>query len=338
MPDRHDARALGTAWAERYLAAGGDPSQPYEYVIGFAPSREDALRASRARNIGADRTIMFVAIGAAFGLVGLGIPLLEVAPIVAAFFGAVLIVCGGVTLRIASRRRRHPHPTPEVPGRARGGGSLREVSLDQADFDHHFTDAAMDVLYEANAPARDADRKRRMADSRLRHEEALEQSRLRTTARSKEDASERGASTIASSPVPDAVARLAPRPAPQPYGVSFVGAERLVCEWMRHLGETDAIVTQVSGDGGIDVISSTSVAQVKHQSGAVGRPDIQKLAGAALDGHTGKTKLFFSSGTYSAGAIEYANVVDVVLIRFDPEAAELHAYNEVAKSYLEARQ
>ncbi len=338
MPDRHDAQALGKAWAERYLAAGGDANETYEYVSGFAPSREDAVRALRARNIRVNRTIKITTIGAAFGLVGLGIPLLEAAPIVAAFFGAVLIVCGGVTLLIARHRRRHPHPKPDALGRARGGVSLREESLGQADFDHHFTDAAMDILYEANAPAREVDRKRRMADSRLRHEEALEQSRLRTAARSKEDANARGASTIVNSPVPDSAARLAPKPAPQPYGVSFVGAEQLVCEWMRHLGETDAIVTQVSGDGGIDVVSSTAVAQVKHQSGAVGRPDIQKLAGAALHGHTGKTKLFFSSGTYSAGAVEYANAVDVALIRFDPEAAELHDYNEVAKSYLDARQ
>lgn len=54
-------------------------------------------------------------------------------------------------------------------------------------------------------------------------------------------------------------------------------AESTACQWMRKNGYPDARLTQPGADGGIDVASSKAVAQVKHHSKPVDRPDVQQL-------------------------------------------------------------
>ncbi|WP_084486098.1 restriction endonuclease [Humibacter albus] len=71
-------------------------------------------------------------------------------------------------------------------------------------------------------------------------------------------------------------------------------------------GEPDATtITRFSGDGGVDVESTHYIAQVKNYSGTVGVTEMRELGGvASVDG---RKPLFFTSGTYSAGAVEFAN-------------------------------
>lgn len=117
-----------------------------------------------------------------------------------------------------------------------------------------------------------------------------------------------------------AVDASAPRPdppAPQPYGVSHAGAEHLVAAWMRHLGALDAQPTQVSGDGGIDVISSGYIAQVKNLATGTTVPvaHIRDLAGVAhVDG---RKAAMFTSGIYSSGGSEFADRAGIALFRYD---------------------
>jgi len=119
-----------------------------------------------------------------------------------------------------------------------------------------------------------------------------------------------------------------PAPGPQPYGVSHDGAERLVAEWMRHLGEMDAEVTRFTGDGGIDVMSTHCIAQVKNYTGTVGVTEIRELAGvAAVDG---RRPLFFTSGTYASGAIEFAERAGIALFRYDAVAGTLLPVDAIA--------
>lgn len=119
-----------------------------------------------------------------------------------------------------------------------------------------------------------------------------------------------------------------PRPDPLPYGVSPRGAEFLVSEWMKHLGVSDATVTQQSSDGGIDVTSADYVAQVKHYTGSVGGPDIQRLAGAAYP--LRKEPLFFTSGRYTPAAERAAEVGGVALFVYNAEAGTLNPANAKA--------
>ncbi|MCX2966282.1 restriction endonuclease [Gordonia aquimaris] len=87
----------------------------------------------------------------------------------------------------------------------------------------------------------------------------------------------------------------------------------------KKLGFRDAKVTELSGDGGVDVVSKHAVAQVKHWNSQIGRPELQQLYGAR--GADRKKKLlFFSSGGYSPLAVEYANEHDIALYRFGDDS------------------
>lgn len=123
-----------------------------------------------------------------------------------------------------------------------------------------------------------------------------------------------------------------PKPSPQPFGVSHEGAEALCAEWMKYLGEMDAEFTRVVGDGGIDVYSSRYIGQVKNYSGSVGVAAIRELAGVAVV--DGRTPLFFTSGSYAAGAIEFANQSGVALFIYDAVAGTISHANISARKYL----
>lgn len=121
-------------------------------------------------------------------------------------------------------------------------------------------------------------------------------------------------------------------PLAQKFGVSHRGAEALCAAWMRHLGAIDAKETQVSADGGIDVVSNRYIAQVKNYSGSVGAPEIQQLAGiVAVDKRIG---LFFTSGTYTSEAISFANKAKIPLFIYLPEEGKLISSNQLGTKLL----
>lgn len=122
-----------------------------------------------------------------------------------------------------------------------------------------------------------------------------------------------------------------PPPSSQPYGGSDAGAELLVRDWMRHLGILDAEVTRLSADGGIDVESSAYVAQVKNYRDSVGAPAIRELLGVAT-AHA-KKPLFFTSGSYTRDAIDFANKVSMELFTYDSAAGSLTCVNEPARQH-----
>lgn len=85
---------------------------------------------------------------------------------------------------------------------------------------------------------------------------------------------------------------------------TWVDAEKFVARWLRKQGHTGVSLSVGGADGGIDVESRTTVAQVKFQSQPVGRPAVQAIYGVAM----GRTKkaYFFSKSGYTAPAIEWA--------------------------------
>jgi len=78
-----------------------------------------------------------------------------------------------------------------------------------------------------------------------------------------------------------------------------------------------------SGDGGIDGIIKEDklgldviYVQAKRWEGAVGRPEIQKFAGA-LQGHRANKGVFITTSSYTREAIEYSRMINTKIILMD---------------------
>lgn len=120
-----------------------------------------------------------------------------------------------------------------------------------------------------------------------------------------------------------------PAPGPQPYGVSDEGAEAFIADWMKYIGAKSATVTSYIGDGGIDVVSSLVIAQVKNYapSRSVGVAEIRELAGvAAVDR---RLAAFFTSGKYAAGATAFASAAGIALFRYSVKYGAVLGENEL---------
>lgn len=80
-----------------------------------------------------------------------------------------------------------------------------------------------------------------------------------------------------------------------------------------------------SGDGGIDGIIKEDklgldaiYVQAKRWEGTVGRPEIQKFAGA-LQGHRASKGVFITTSSYSREALDYANLINTKIILISGE-------------------
>jgi hypothetical protein len=98
---------------------------------------------------------------------------------------------------------------------------------------------------------------------------------------------------------------------------------------MRHWGYAEARCTAGGADGGIDIRSATALAQVKFEAAQVGAPTIQRLVGARGRDHHLEL-LFFSGAGYAAPAVEYANLMDVALFKYDLTGS-MAALNAIAQ-------
>ena len=96
---------------------------------------------------------------------------------------------------------------------------------------------------------------------------------------------------------------------------SWGEAERAAADWMRQLGYKGAMVTRGGADGGIDVVSSTALAQVKYMRSVTGREDVQRLFGAR-GAKDDRALLFFSLAGYTKPAVEYANSQGIALFTY----------------------
>lgn len=121
-------------------------------------------------------------------------------------------------------------------------------------------------------------------------------------------------------------------PGPRPGYVSPRDAEFLAAQWVRALGEPSARVTSFVSDGGVDVESDNYLAQVKHYQGKVGPASIRELVGVSkVDG---RKPLFFTAGSYTASAIEFANSSVVPLFIYNTSEGTLMSANSHAEEIL----
>ncbi len=117
--------------------------------------------------------------------------------------------------------------------------------------------------------------------------------------------------------------------------------ERLVVDLLVKMGyggsrkEAGQAVGQ-SGDGGIDGIIKEDrlgldiiYVQAKRWENTVGRPEIQKFAGA-LQGQRARKGIFLTTSTFSQDALEYVTSIETKIILIDGERlAELMSDNNV---------
>lgn len=116
--------------------------------------------------------------------------------------------------------------------------------------------------------------------------------------------------------------------------LSWQAAEQMAANHMRAYGFADARTTRGGSDGGIDVVSRWGVAQVKFYSNPVGRPDVQKLRGAA---HGQERVLFYAMSGFNQNAIDFADQARVALFQFD-QRGMVWPVNGLAKAYRKPQQ
>jgi hypothetical protein len=124
------------------------------------------------------------------------------------------------------------------------------------------------------------------------------------------------------------------RPAPQPFGVSPLGAEHYCAQWMDFLGFEDVVVTESTRDGGYDIRAKGFVAQVKNFThGKVSVVDVRQIYGVAQ--HLKVSAIVFSSTGATSDAQTFCNEAGIGLFQFNSEAGSLWAVNSTAVSVLQ---
>jgi hypothetical protein len=113
-------------------------------------------------------------------------------------------------------------------------------------------------------------------------------------------------------------------------------AEERARDWMIWLGFVDAHLTVSTGDGGIDVVASHAVAEVKFREHPSGEPYLRNLVGGAAD-YPGRARLFFSKRGYSKRAVAYAGRHEVALFTLRPEDGAIVPENDYAAHLCGAR-
>ena len=130
------------------------------------------------------------------------------------------------------------------------------------------------------------------------------------------------------------VDKLRTRPRPK-YIHSWQDAEHMAQTWMFFFGYYDSKVTKAGSDGGVDVVSSEAIAQVKYEQSKTGRPKLQELTGEAVT--SGKKAFFFSLSGYTKNAVEWAesSPAGLALFQFNHEGM-VTAINREARAVLAA--
>lgn len=103
-------------------------------------------------------------------------------------------------------------------------------------------------------------------------------------------------------------------PGPQ-FNLSARDAEIIAARWMVYWGYYDAKATPIGPDGGLDVVASRALAQVKYRNVKTSRTEINEFHGSAEG--SGKDELYFSLSGYTQQALERAEEKFIALFQFN---------------------
>ncbi len=124
-----------------------------------------------------------------------------------------------------------------------------------------------------------------------------------------------------------------PAPEPQPYGVSARGAELWVADALRWLGADGVEVTQQSGDGGVDILTSKYAVSVKHYSGAIPVEEVREIFGVSVV--MKRTPMLWVSSSLTQAGSAFADAAPVPVFHFDVQQASISALNRHGKELLD---
>ena len=121
-----------------------------------------------------------------------------------------------------------------------------------------------------------------------------------------------------------------PPGAPRPREVgTWQAAETNAVDWLRWLGHPDASLTGPGSDGGVDVVASDALAQVKWIGRAVGSGPLRELFGARANGR--QSLYFFANAGYSAPAHRYSDEVDIATFTYSTTTGAIAPTNGLAR-------
>lgn len=109
-------------------------------------------------------------------------------------------------------------------------------------------------------------------------------------------------------------------------------AEEMCATWMLSNVESSARVTRPGADGGVDVRSRSYVAQVKNYKGYVGVQPVREIYGIAAAEQ--KSALFFTSGSYTHAAVDFADSVGMPLIVYDAALGKFYGANRAGERFV----
>lgn len=123
------------------------------------------------------------------------------------------------------------------------------------------------------------------------------------------------------------------KPKGQPYGVSAQGAELLVADWLRYLGELDVQLTRYTGDGGIDVKTQSLCVQVKnYDKSLVSSSETRDIFGTAVSEN--RIACIFTSSGLSKGSLQFAEKNKIIAVHYDSQKATLAPLNPAGARFL----
>ena len=124
------------------------------------------------------------------------------------------------------------------------------------------------------------------------------------------------------------------RPEKQPFGVSHEGAEYLVADWLRYLGQSGVEVTQFVGDGGVDVHTEELIVQVKNYGeGGVSSSELRDLFGTATA--AGRGAALFTSSRLTRDAKGFAESNEIACIAYNAKLSQLFPLTKAGQRLLE---
>lgn len=123
-------------------------------------------------------------------------------------------------------------------------------------------------------------------------------------------------------------------PAARPYGVSDREAVDLCLEWMKYLGESDAIVSEGQARDLCDLFSGRYLCWVDNRVGNLDQELVGKAS--ALARSDGRRSLIFIAGGCAGDSQVLADRAGVAVLRYEPFNRTISAGNKVGRELIHA--
>jgi hypothetical protein len=198
-----------------------------------------------------------------------------------------------------------------------------------------FSESLMKAMSSNNAPLPNdlATRKEEIARRKAKMEAGLIKSAPRLTSLVEPILELARSQAEAQLPSPALLDSEHPAPEPLRYGVSSRGAELWVADALLWLGIEGVNVTQLSADGGVDILTDDFAVSVKHYTGSVPVEEVREIFGVATVMQ--KTPMLWTSGTLTLSGDEFAAVAPVAVFHYEVETASITARNQAAQDLVD---